>query len=400
MCRWTVLVGWALVACSSEGTSEDAGTRDSGSRDAAAAHDGARDVGVFDDAATDSSDGAIDGATDGAEPDAGRLLPPSDARPVVVDGEHSFADVARDVAVGEWVQYESTAPERYFENRNGGHDLTWADSAVWDAESQCILHYGGGHLVVPGFSIYCVGTHEWIRGPLPPWLDFEGSVWGYTNHGYDRNAFDPVTRRLFFYRGRALWTFDLATETWTERALTIGNNYLRDFATFVPGAGILAGRGENDSRLFAIDPDDASASLLSDTAFHSALHTFGVYSDVHDVMLYGGGDGQRVVYLRRADGSSVRVADAPDVIRTVASGESGGWALTDPDDGDFLVLFAPTGELHRYDPVADAWSFESRSPFEPRLSRTIAATLPEHGVLLFATRTSDTTARITLHRPH
>lgn len=355
------------------------------------------------DAPAPSDDGSIgDGSIghgDGGDGDGGARLPPSDARPVIVDGEHTFAEVARGVAAGEWVQYETTAPEGYFVNGDGGHDLTWAGGAAWDTSSQCILHYGGGHLVVPALSIYCVGTNTWVRGPLPDWLDFEGSVWNYTNHGYDKNAFDPATRRLHFYRGRELWTFDLRTETWSRQALTLGNSYLRDFAAFVPGVGVLAGRGEGSAHLIRIDPDEGTATLLTDTPFHTALHTFGVYSPVHDLLLYGGGDDQRTVYVRHRDGTSARVADAPAVLRTVATGVTGGWTTTDPDDGDFLALVAPTGELHRYDPLRDEWRFESRSPFEPGLTRTIAATLPEHGVLLFATRIAATQARITLYRP-
>ncbi len=350
------------------------------------------------DAANTDPDASLSGPdanTDGGRP----LLPPGDVRPVIVDGEHSFADVARGVAVGEWVQYDTTAPEGYFVNRNGGHDLSWGATAVWDAESQCILHYGGGHLTLPALSIYCTTTNTWIRGPLPHWLDLEGDIWAYTNHGYDRNAFDPETRRLFFYRGLSLWTFDLASETWSAHELDRGNSYLRDFAAFVPGLGVVAGRGEPRTQLFRIDPNNGSTEIIADALFHSALHTFGVYSPVHQLLFYGGGDDQRAVYVLRADGTSTRVTDSPEVIRTVATGASGGWALVDPDGDDFLVLFAPTGELHRYDPIADEWTFESRSPFQPQFALTLASTLPEHGVLLFATKTGSTSARITLHRP-
>jgi hypothetical protein len=331
--------------------------------------------------------------------DAGMVLPPTEARPVVVDEDSTFADVAREMARGEWTEYETAAPAGYFRNGEGGHDLTWADSAVWDPTSQCILHYGGGHLVVPALSIYCVSTNEWIRGPLPPWLDLEGSVWGYTNHGYDRNAFDPETRQLFFYRGRELWTFALETETWSSTSLSLGNAYLRDFATFFPGLGVIAGRGENDPRIIHIDPSAGTATLLADSDFHSALHTFAAYSPQHDVMLYGGGDDSTAIYRLARDGTTAPGARAPGVIRTVATGVTGGWTVTDPENGDFLVLFAPTGELHRYDPTADTWRFESRSPFAAGLTRTIAATLDEHGVVLFAHRTGETTARIVLYKP-
>lgn len=382
----------ASAACAPDMPSEtprDAGTGDSGdpsASDAMAPGDGATGL-----------DGSV---TDGSHPDAGpSTLPPADARPVIVDGDHTFADVARGIARGEWVQYETSAPADYFQNGGGGHDLSWSDSAVWDARSQCILHYGGGHLVVPAFSIYCVATNEWVRGPLPPWLDFEGSVWGYTNHGYDRNGFDPETRRLFYYRSSALWTFALETETWSSHDLAVGNHTLRDFATFFPDVGVIAGRGENDSRLVRIDPSDGSATLLADSDFHSALHTFGAYSPEHDVLLYGGGDDSAAVYLLSRDGTTRRVADAPAVIRTVSTGVTGGWVVTDPSNGDFLALIAPTGELHRYDPVADRWSFEARSPFAPELRRTIAATIPEHGVVMFATRTGSASATITLFRP-
>ena len=393
----TTLLTCALAittACSgTKATDLDAGSERDASFDGAIVEDATT---PNDDAGATGDAGSDDG---GARSDASTILPPSDARPVVVDGESTFAEVAAGIAPGEWVRYETTAAAGYFDNRDGGHDLTWGDSAVYDPTSGCVMHYGGGHLTIPAFSIYCTRTSEWIRGPLPEWLDFEGSGWGYTNHGYDKTAFDPESRRVFYYRGAELWTFALATETWSRHELAIRNAYLRDFATFVPGVGVVAGRGENDSRLFVIDPDDGSTTLEATSAFHSALHTFGEHSPIHDVLLYGGGDERREVYLREASGETRRVADAPDVIRTVAGGASGGWALTDPDDGDFLVLFAPSGELHRYDPVADAWSLESRSPFEAGLSRTIAATLPDHGVIWFATRAATDRATITLYRP-
>jgi hypothetical protein len=139
--------------------------------------------------------------------------------------------------------------------------------------------------------------------------------------------------------------------------------------------------------------------IIPDSLFHAALHTFGAYSPVHQLLFYGGGDNRREVNVLRADGSSARAADSPEVIRTVSTGQMGGWVLVDPDGDDFLALFAPTGEVHRYDPIADEWTFESRSPFEPQLKYTLGSTLPEHGVLLFATKTGATSARITLYRP-
>lgn len=399
--RWLFLIVFVwLAACSS---SEDEGQTVPDEKDASVETDASMDAGALTDMDGPEDVGPSDADTSvdmpDQAPDSSMVLPPADARQVVVDGDSTFAEVVAGVAPGEWVQFETTAAQGYFNNGNGGHDLTWGDSAIYDETSGCLMHYGGGHITIPAFSIYCTRTNEWVRGPLPDWLDLEGNVWAYTNHGYDRNSFDPETRRLFYYRQKELWIFELGTETWSRHTLALGNAYLRDFATFVPGTGVVAGRGENDPRLFVIDPEDGSTTIDATSSFHSALHTFGEYSPIHDVLLYGGGDDQRSVYIRESNGDTRAVADAPEVIRTVAGGSTGGWALTDPDDGDFLVLSALTGELHRYDPASDMWSLESRSPFEPELSRTIAATITDHGVLLFATRAAGDRALITLYRP-
>lgn len=383
-----------VAGCGPAMESPDAATRDA----APSADARPPDARVDDGGAADAS--APDGgrAVDAGRPGCSSPLPAPDAPAVPVDGAETFASLAAGMSSGEWVQYDTTASERYFRNGDGGHDLTWGDTAVWDPASQCVLHYGGGHLVVPAFSIYCVRTNTWIRGTLPHWLDFEGSVWGYTNHGYDRNAYDPETRRLFFYRGRRLWVYDLGCDEWSEQELMAGNQTARDFASWVPGLGVVHGRGENDSILFAYDPDTGTQTRLADSQFHSQLHTFGEYSPLHGLLFYGGGDGNQSVYTMDEAGVSRRVTDSPEPIRTVSSGASGGWVTTDPNTGDFLVLFVG-GELRRYDPVGDAWRLESTSPFESGINRTISATLPEHGVILFATRTGSEAARVTLYKP-
>lgn len=337
---------------------------------------------------------------DANAPDSSTSILPSTAKPVVIDGDNTFADITGKMSKGDWVEYETTAAENYFRNGKGGHDLTWAESAVWDAKSKCILHYGGGHLTIPAFSIYCVSSNEWIRGTLPPWLDLEGSVWHYTNHGYDRNAFDPITRRLFFYRMKELWIYELQTDKWRNLQLDMGNYQARDFAEFFPGLGVILGRGEPKSRLLRVDDLDAGKTVhLEKAAFHDTLHTFGEYSAKHDMMLYGGGNDKTATYLLKRDGQSITTAPSPHVISTVASGKAGGWVVVDPHSGDFLALFAKNGELHRYSPTTNKWTLEAISPLKPPMISTISASLPEYGVVLFATRISNSKARITLYRP-
>lgn len=391
-----LLLALALTACDAAPTSPDGPDASEPSPDAGSGVDDGGPAALPD--ATTPTDGGVTAPDAGPPGCATGILPGPDAPAVAVDGARAFDELAAAMRSGEWAQYETTAPEGYFRNTDGGHDLSWADTAIWDPTSQCILHYGGGHLTIPGFSVYCLRTNTWIRGTLPPWLDFEGSVWGYTNHGYDRNAFDPEARRLHFYRGRGLWTYDLACDQWERGELPEGNHTARDFAEWVPGLGVVHGRGENDSILFAYDPATDTQTRLGESLFHSQLHTFGAWSEARGALLYGGGDGNTSVYVMDRAGVSTRVTDSPAEIRTVSGGAAGGWVTVDPTNGDFLVLFV-SGELHRYDPSADRWALESTSPLPAELSRTVSASLPEHGVILFATRTGGESARITLYKP-
>ncbi len=356
----------------------DAGSAtDGGARDASSPPDAAfeRDAGVLPDAGAES------------------ILPMGGDAPV--DGTSSFAELVATLAPGEWLQYESEAPERFFEQGEGGHRLDWADSAVWDPASGCLLHYGGGHLTIPALTIYCVGTGEWIRGPLPPWLDLEGSFWGYTNHGYDRNAFDPRTRTLFFSRNDEVWSYSLGSNSW-RRSIHGHRSDLREFAVHHPDHGVLIGAG-NAPGLLAFEPASEEARPLA-APFHGALHSFGQYSPRSGVMLYGGGDGRRDVY-RFEDGEGRPTALAPEEIRTVSSGGAGGWVVEHPTSGDFLFLSAPTGIMHRYRVAADRWESLGAGPLGEGARNAMAVSMPEYGCVLFLSRRSGSSATATVYRP-
>jgi len=327
-------------------------------------------------------------------------LTPPPVKPVKIKDGMTFAAIAKKMKSGEWVEYNTTPTKiNYFKNGGGGHDLSWADTAVWDQKAQCIYHYGGGHIKIPALSVYCVATNTWIRGKLPHWLDLKGSIWGYTNHGYDRNAFDPKTRTLYFYRGRQMWEFKPATSTWSKTNLKYGNSSLRDAATFFPGLGVITLRGEPKMGLYIFDTATKTQKVIPNAVLHRQLHTFSAYSPKHDVMLYGGGDGNKKVYILDRKLKTKQVADSPYPIRTVSGGTAGGWVTVDPKTGDFLALFAQNAELHRYNPKTNKWTRIGLSPFKPKLARTVAASLHDHGVILFASKTGDKTAKITLYKP-
>lgn len=283
---------------------------------------------------------------------------------------------------------------------SAGHIFTWADSMVWDPTTKQGLFVGGAHDPVPNTRhiIYSDASGAWREATPQPWFpQTSGSVM----HAYDHNAVDP-TRGVQFHRpfgSKATYAYNAAANTWSR------------IADFPSGYGTVCCSGlaffpERDGLVYAGGGEVMEWSRPSNTWTVRGNHTMGShlnfaeYNPVHKLVLFGGGNGSKAIYVMDAKGAITRKADAP--INLVTSEAS---VTVDPVSGDYLI-FAKSGDryvFHVYKPMTDTWSTRPMGGITGTIdinSAIIPTPVSTYGVVFMATyHMSATKVYVYKHQP-
>jgi hypothetical protein len=300
-----------------------------------------------------------------------------------------LARAVEGAARGSWVELRTQIPGGYqsFFRSSTGSDwhFNYADSGRWYSATQCAYFYGGGHMALPVFVRYCARDNQWSMLPLPPWLDLKGSVWGYAVHGYDKNALDNRQGLLYYFRSPRdgeVFRYDIGRNEWgrLRGGYGPGTWLIAEAGEYFPGLGPIALHAA-DGAIYRFDERSRRWDKLANVPLASKNHNFAEYSSVHRVMLLGGGDESREVWLLDERGQVRRAAQAPLPIRT-SNGQDGGLVTADPASGDFVYLHA-SGRMYSYDPRADQWRKGKQTPLGP-VDFTIGIPVRDHGVIMYA----------------
>lgn len=295
------------------------------------------------------------------------------------------AQLAASMSSGEWaaLSTEGLDEDLLYIDALGDFGSTahtdWSDELSWDPCTQQLLYIGAGHLRPYGFVRFDAPNNTWFRTDdgLPDCM-YVGGYEGCFTHGYDNAALDVDAGRLWFNAQSRLFSFDVATQSWEEHAswpaeLPVGYGSATEL--FVSTNELVSVLGGS---VGVFDMTTGTGTRVVDGLAMGPYHNSAVYSPLHDLLLFGGGNDSSAFFAMDAAHQITPLPDTPRPLHIAYT------TLTfDPTGGDVLLL-GSDGSMHAFDPSSGVWSPAPPPPFElSGEQHALAAPLHDHGVVLF-----------------
>lgn len=264
--------------------------------------------------------------------------------------------------------------------RGGGRSLlNFGARASWDPGTRQLLFLSkGGPKDGARFLAYSAADNRWSALPDPEWFEADQ---GPAGHRINANAVDPG-RSLFYYQSSAgaIRRYDIRNRVWSE--LPAPADAPRDAATALvhqPEVDRLLGFFREEIRAWS---EKNQAWSLVGACPHRVNMQFAEYHPVHKVVFFGRVRGTPL-YRLDSEGTIAPLGDAP-----VQLSYGTAHVRADAAGGEFVVPCYPARDktkLLTYDVTRDKWTERDDVSVPTELfERTLSASIPEYGVLLYA----------------
>ncbi|MGD1876731.1 MAG: hypothetical protein ACFB13_04430 [Kiloniellaceae bacterium] len=287
---------------------------------------------------------------------------------------------------------------------SSGSVFGFTEDIKWDPISEQLFYLGSDHGGPAQFAVYAAATNTWRREARQPWF-FSGA--GGASHGYDHSAIDPNGRA--FYNRPAGFTnayrFDIDKQTWSETPsfkTDLEYNQCCSALEYFPELGglvfVSVERAVVNAAVLLLKDGAPTWQRLASNLPMGNYHNFAEYNPVHQVLVFGGGNGSKALYKLDGQGKVTRLKDAP-----VLLGIQQSVFTVDPASGDYLV-FTKGGKFYSYDVTTDHWSLQDvavpiwTSAYGNPIHGVVATPLTSYGATLFVTCEYNAGCRVTLYR--
>ncbi len=270
----------------------------------------------------------------------------------------TLATLAAQMQPGTWAELSTTGWNNSLLSWPGSASslLAYTDEAHWDASAKQVLFIGQDHnsnwdsdpATTAKFVRYVDATNAWERLPNIP------TSWGPGNigHQYDGSAFDPARRRFYNrpFNNATIYQYDLAAGSWSAlTSFSLASLNITCGLEYFPEMGGLV-YFQSGSGAFFYDTGTGQWRTLAAGLGPSTYHEMSEYSPRHKVVLFGGGNGSRMLWKVDASGTVTRLGDAP-----IGIGITHAIFTQDPVSGKFIVI-GKNREFYEYDVTTDAWT--------------------------------------------
>lgn len=262
--------------------------------------------------------------------------------------------------------------------------LEWSEQAYWDPARNKILFNGQGHLATPKQLVYTAGSNAWSNGTT------DGcNAPGGENHGYDHNAMDPATGRLFYrcYNSKNIRVQNPDTGAWSAYS-SVPTADPQQVAGALEWFPDMNGIVFVDSRLGVWHRNDSTGTwtqiaggTVDTAAFNISIGThsnFAVYNPSCSCLFLGGGQGNPNMYRVTNLGAISQVAGL-----TAGLGIASAVVLPNSANNT-LLAFHNDGNIYQYSIASNVWSdVGNHSVFSTADEWRIGGAIEEYGVFFF-----------------
>jgi hypothetical protein len=291
--------------------------------------------------------------------------------------ETELARLAASMKPGTWAELKTVGYSADLLKVQSHHILEYTDTAVWHPKSQQVLFVGQGHYSAVKFITYAAASNSWQLMPTPTWWKGDPKTGkGPIGHAYENNTIDPARGILFHHQSatRLVHRYDIAREEWTVLPEIKGaaTGHGTALAYFPERKGLVRVLG---GVVHFFDEEKKTWSLLKDRFPMGPYHNIAKYNPVDKSVIFGAGNGSKVLHRMDTQGNITRLQDAPFVIRISST-----VTAIDPVSGDLLVLSMENkGKFHALDVKRNTWRHLPDAP----LGEGVAASIDAHGVTMY-----------------
>jgi|CXWL01.1.fsa_nt_gi hypothetical protein len=320
-----------------------------------------------------------------------------------------LSDLAGSLQPGQWAQLATSNIDPTLTGTQGASGFTfgYADKGVWDPISRQFFFIGSDHSPVPAiprFVSFTESTNRWQILPTPAW--FPSNLTGTAMHGYQHTTLDVAGRALYHrpYGQTVIHALNLTTGAWSDLPANgaVGYNSCCVGVEYFPERGSITWASVENGNLGGLTEfrnGNWGRVGLANIAM-GALHNFALYSPVHKVVVFGGGNGSSDVYRLSASGTVDTMGAAPVSLAVQTSVQT-----VDPVSGNLIIL-DDSQHLRSYNPVTDTWVLHTGTPSiftgpnnSPAVHGIVAAPVSNHGVVMFVKcAQSGTTCTVWLYK--
>ncbi len=279
---------------------------------------------------------------------------------------------------GEWKELKTQGFSKALLTSGNKGILPYADSGAWDAKNQTVHFVGQGHLAPPPqHIIYSAKTNTW-RKECPAWL--AKLKWF---HGYENTAADPINGLVFHHpsASQVVHCLDAGQKKWSLLPnLPSGTSRGHGTAvTFFPDMGekgslirFYAGKGQRFDMA-----EQKWSSLVGEFSKAKSYHNVAEYNPRHKVVLFGGGNGSKQLYVLARDGTIKTLPEAPCWI-----GSSVSHLAVCPTSGEALLIGRHKESQGFYALDLSDEKATWRTLPAPPISKGVIVTLSSYGLVM------------------
>ncbi len=311
------------------------------------------------------------------------------------------------MAPGTWAELSTNNINQTLGNTGGSSRtvITYLDSLPWDPTSLSLWFIAGDHnqntAVNPNkFFRYNATTNTWQGLGTPSFVAHIQS------HGYDHSAIDPATgdvyHRAWGSNNRRVNRYIQSTGTWSSLPPVPFGDYIETSigtAYFPKLKGYIIANGAGGSGfLYLFNTVTQQWEKLASNLTMGNYGNFAEYNPVHKVVVFGGGQGRRVMWKVDSSKQVTRLKDAP-----VALGVQTALFTVDPVSGDYLVLNGSRA-FYKYNVLTDTWTLLNgaaapiwTTAYANSVNGMAAASIPTYGVNFFVS-CDYSTCRVNLYK--
>ncbi len=308
-----------------------------------------------------------------------------------------LSEAAEALEPGQWTELQTTGlTNDLLTNGNpSSYILQYSDEAVWDPNTGRIMYMGTPHTPYEGsgkFIRYDERSNGWETPTQPPFI--EQLFW----HGYDHHAMDVAEGRMLYRHNAQVYSYDTTSETWDSLPdIPAGSNTCCSGFEYFPelgkvvyvdalwGVWLYDGSWEHVANTGVADDFPGQPNYPMSDQYQNVAR----YSPVHQVVVFGGGNGSTATYRMDDTGQVEVLPDAP-----VSYGINQTVFVVDPVTGNYLLFTNDAGQ-YELDPVKGQWfandigqPFSNIGPDGPTFG-TVAAPISTYGVIAFVNYAAD-----------
>jgi hypothetical protein len=308
---------------------------------------------------------------------AGALDCSQEASPSSSASETALAKLAASMKPGTWAELKTEGYSAELLKVQNHHILEYTDAAVWDPKSQQVLFVGQGHYSAVKFITYSASSNSWKLLPTPDWWKGDALTGkGPIGHAYQNNTIDAKNGNLFHHQSatRLVHKYDIAAGKWSTLPEIGGaaTGHGTALAYFPERRGLVRVLG---GTVHFFDEEKNAWSLLKDKVPMGPYHNIARYNPVDRSVIFGAGNGSKVLHRLDAQSTITPLKEAPLLIRISST-----VTAMDPVSGDVLVLnMEEKQKLYALDVKKNDWRQLPDAP----IAEGVAVPISTHGVVMY-----------------